>query len=290
MSLSLSGSWLSHCSDCYRRREKNRNDTKYTASAYTRRKLEFKIKCKLPSGIFCPGYWLDNKGSTLTCDFNNPAPYPSLHPIPAGCERDRCMEVKLEELSGYKRTRVNKFIKTEKGDWQPESKIELKCAVWCLRGEESETAELAVWVRFCHGCSFFFGGGGVLRVNGFHLPLQTIVWYPFVYTCATVPEYESFLPLGIDTIFISVSLASSAQKDYTYLPCHITVRLHLTLQLGVIRDLFSPRAFVPQQCLCPTVQGPRDSVCVFIFLNRKQRNGSESEYTEKLQQYSKSLR
>uniref|UniRef100_A0A8C3A2I2 Ephrin type-B receptor 3 n=1 Tax=Cyclopterus lumpus TaxID=8103 RepID=A0A8C3A2I2_CYCLU len=30
---------------------------------------------------------------------------------------------------------------------------------------------------------------------------------------------------------------------------------------------------------------PRDSVCVFIFLNRKQRNGSESEYTEKLQQY-----
>lgn len=160
MSLSLSGSWLSHCSDCYRRREKNRNDTKYTASAYTRRKLEFKIKCKLPSGIFCPGYWLDNKGSTLTCDFNNPAPYPSLHPIPAGCERDRCMEVKLEELSGYKRTRVNKFIKTEKGDWQPESKIELKCSVWCLRGEESETAELAVWVRFCHGCSFFFWGGG----------------------------------------------------------------------------------------------------------------------------------
>uniref|UniRef100_A0A3Q3K227 Ephrin type-B receptor 3 n=1 Tax=Monopterus albus TaxID=43700 RepID=A0A3Q3K227_MONAL len=28
-----------------------------------------------------------------------------------------------------------------------------------------------------------------------------------------------------------------------------------------------------------------DSVCIFIFLNRKQRNGSESEYTEKLQQY-----
>lgn len=135
----------------------------------------------------------------------------------------------------------------------------------------------------------FWRGWGVPRVNGFHLALQTIVWYPFVYTCATVPEYESFLPLGIDTIFISVSLASSAQKDYTYLPSHITVRLHLTLQLGIIRDLFSPRAFVPQQCLCPTVRGPRDSVCVFIFLNRKQRNGSESEYTEKLQQYSKSL-
>lgn len=80
------------------------------------------------------------------------------------------------------------------------------------------------------------------------------------------------------------------KRLHIYLPCHITVRLHLTLQLGVIRDLFSPRAFVPQQCLCPTVQGPRDSVCVFIFLNRKQRNGSESEYTEKLQQYSKSLR
>lgn len=29
---------------------------------------------QITTGYNCPGYWLDNKGSTLTCNFGEPAP------------------------------------------------------------------------------------------------------------------------------------------------------------------------------------------------------------------------
>ncbi len=100
------------------------------------------------------------------------------------------------------------------------------------------------------------------------------------------PQLWIISPPGIDPIFIySVSRASDAKRQNIFTKPHRSV----AISADVIRDPFSPHAFVPFQYLHPAVWSPRDSVCVFIFFNRKQRNGSESEYTEKLQQYSKSL-
>lgn len=66
-------------------------------------------------------------------------------------------------------------------------------------------------------------------------------------------------------------------------------RLAVFLQT-LLRICFPLRAFVPR-CVCAVLRSchKNSSLCV-VSPYRKQRNGSESEYTEKLQQYSKSLR
>lgn len=45
-----------------------------TDSAYSGNQIRICNEMQITNGYYCPGYWLDNKGSTLTCNFNNPAP------------------------------------------------------------------------------------------------------------------------------------------------------------------------------------------------------------------------
>lgn len=106
----------------------------------------------------------------------------------------------------------------------------------------------------------------------FRLELQ----FPSVNRFTTRQRYFFF--------WYSVSLASRAKKKKRL---NISTKSCLHVAADIIRDVFS--LFFCSQYSLPAVWSSRDSLCVFIFLNRKQRNGSESEYTEKLQQYSKSL-
>lgn len=64
-SLSRSGSWLSFCCN---------KGGKRGALPIFRFQIKIWNQMQITTGYNCPGYWLDNKGSTLTCNFGEPAP------------------------------------------------------------------------------------------------------------------------------------------------------------------------------------------------------------------------
>lgn len=122
--------------------------------------------------------------------------------------------------------------------------------------------------------------------------LRSLVFESMTSTCGlkTMARYPSFRPKSLNMIFFhNTAVMQSWRSLYTVtpiIPGCTAVWLYLCGHYC--------KESVLSSCLCsysvfaPCCESMWLSLC-FIFPNRKQRNGSESEYTEKLQQYSKSL-
>lgn len=165
----------------------------------------------------------------------------------------------------------------------------------CLQGEKGGIAELAFSACFCLCLQSKSTGTEYCLL----LLLETMMSFSSVSVSLTFPKIKSLT--SITEVFASTAKANKKSFACRYVKTDFPpgtpeyTDFKPNKKKGIrnsysIKVQLSLCAFVLLLYLCTMLGAIHATQFLFSFChNRKQRNGSESEYTEKLQQYSKSL-
>lgn len=238
-------------------------------------------------GYYCPGYWLDNKGSTLTCNFNNPAPslchrlcasppYSGAKGTHAGrCgyrnwdtwvkkEKDR-REMDKKEKNDSKRARVHKKKIRDRLNWNEQCEV--------CRARKARQLSLLVESAFVLTAHF-----GYTNSEWLSLAASDNAMISFCLDLRYSRQLWIIFPPDTDPIFIySVSFASNAKRQNIFTKPRRSVATSLQTLLG-IHFLLVPLFL---SSICTMLCGIHVTQFVFSSFSTESRETVQSRNTQR---------